>query len=130
MLLVFGFTGYRAMAQTERKAMRDSGTAGTAFNSVKTLKKAEKRKMLRELNLTKEQSSRLREIKQENRAEQQTVINDTALSEDQKREKLKHIKKAGAANLQSVLNAEQKAKMNAIRRERRSTDKQNKSSEE
>ena len=130
MFLVLGFTGYCTMAQVERKAIRDSAATANTFSSGKALKKAEKRKMLRELNLTKEQRGKLKEIKQGNQAEKQAVINDASLTADQKKDKLRNIKKAGAVNLQSVLDDEQKAKMKAMRKGKQSANKKNKAQEE
>lgn len=54
-------------------------------------------------------------MQQANKSKREKIMNDEALTEDQKHYKLKEIKKEGAYNLQGILNDEQKAKMKAIR---------------
>jgi Spy/CpxP family protein refolding chaperone len=123
MLAVFAFLYYAAPAQVQRK-IADSGKikeeqAKSEMNGQENVvPKSQKLKMVKELNLTKEQKGSLKELRQTNQAKRDLIESDTSLSENEKKEKLKAVKIAAAIDLQSILTADQKAKLRTMRNEK------------
>lgn len=76
----------------------------------------EKREMMKALNLTEDQKAKLKAMNEGNKEKKQAILNDSKLTEEQKKEQIKEIKKAQATNTQSVLSDEQKAKMKDLRK--------------
>lgn len=73
---------------------------------------------MKELNLTKEQKSKLKEIKQANKAKMEAVMNDTLLSEAEKKARLKSLHAQQLKNTLAILNDEQKARMKQMRQQK------------
>ena len=77
-----------------------------------------RKKMIRELNMTREQKIKLNELRQSNKAKQEAISNDDKLTPEQKETRLRALKREQAGNMQTILNDEQKAKMKAMWQER------------
>ena len=71
--------------------------------------------MFRELDLSKEQKVKLKEINQSMKASKEAIENDTALSETAKKEKLRSLRKEQAFKIQAILTEEQKIKFRELR---------------
>lgn len=102
-------TSNLASAQIERKpsaAQSDS----TVKPSGKMDDKASRKDRLKDLDLTKEQRSKLKEIRQTNQAAKTAIENDAALSDTEKKKQLRDLQKKQAQQIQSILTEEQKAK--------------------
>jgi Spy/CpxP family protein refolding chaperone len=90
MLAVFAFLYYAAPAQVQRKRA-DSGKIKTELSKSEMngqenfAPKSQKLKMVKELNLTKEQKGRLKELRQTNQAKRDLIESDTSLSENEKK---------------------------------------------
>ncbi|MDB5190748.1 MAG: hypothetical protein JWQ96_311 [Segetibacter sp.] len=67
--------------------------------------------MQKELNLSAQQSSRLKEINENHRQQMQELQSNTSLTDEQKKEKRRSIMEAHKQSIASVLTADQKAKM-------------------
>lgn len=80
--------------------------------------KMNRKKMMRELNLTKEQRSKLKEIRQSNMSKKDAISNDDKLTDEQKEVKLRELKRGQAQSTMTILNDEQKAKMKTMRGKR------------
>ena len=76
-----------------------------------------RKEMMQELNLSKEQKSKLKEIKLAHKAHMDEVQNDTKLSAEEKKVKLKALKMEQLKKTMAALNEDQKAKMKAMRRQ-------------
>ena len=74
-----------------------------------------KLKALKELNLTKEQKQQVKAVRQDSKAEQDAIINDTTLTEAQRKEKLKIVKGDAAKKLQGILTEEQRSKLRTMK---------------
>ncbi|MEP7145075.1 MAG: hypothetical protein ABI707_19470 [Ferruginibacter sp.] len=124
MLLTFIFILSGAFSQVQRKSLGINDTNNTVNDKrdgkQDIAKKTSARKVLKELNLTKEQKLKLKEMRQDNKSKRDEIVNDASQTEDQKHEKLKAIRKAAAYNLQRILSDEQKANLKEIRKGRRS----------
>lgn len=98
---------------------------------VNTRPDAGKRKdMMKELNLNKEQKSKLKEIKQAHKAQMNEVQNDAKLSAEEKKAKLKALRMEQLKKTMTVLNEEQKAKMKAMRKQNKKEGKEEELMEE
>ena len=78
-----------------------------------------KLKALKELNLTKEQKQQVKAVRQDSKAEQDAIINDTTLTEAQRKEKLKIVKGDAAKKLQDILTEEQRSKLRTMKQGKR-----------
>ncbi len=118
LLLFTCFTLAAVNAQTQRKkapvAATDSSTVTTPAKT-----RGEKRAMMKDLNLTREQKGRLKEMHRANKDKIANVENDDTLSETAKKEKLKVLKKEQLAATLSLLNDEQEAKLKAQQKTKR-----------
>jgi Flp pilus assembly protein TadG len=126
-LLFFVFSISLSFAQVQRtktasKQISDSSNTSEQLNN--TNKKGNKKQMIRELNLTKEQKGKLKEIKQANKAKVQQVQNDDKLTQEEKDVKLKTLHQEQAKNTLTVLNDEQKAKMKKMKATERKNKKE------
>lgn len=68
-------------------------------------------KMKDELNLTKEQSQKMKEIKEDTKAKMQALRDDKSLSDADRKQKSAAIMKESMEKRNAILNDEQKAKM-------------------
>jgi Spy/CpxP family protein refolding chaperone len=103
----------RQLAQI-KKVHKDHWKEGNLSNG-KMHKPAEK--LQEELNLTMEQQAKLKAIRIEYKTKVQSVYNDQALSETEKRGKLHELKKAQRQEQKTVLTKEQAEKLKALRHE-------------
>ena len=127
MLLALAFICTGINAQVQRKLADTNSTKNITVNedmdnSGKSGTRMDKLKLMKELNLTKEQKGKLKEMKQANQFKKEAILNDTGLTEIEKQEKLKQVKHSAAIDLQSVLTGEQKQKLQKMRRERANSD--------
>jgi len=74
--------------------------------------------MMRELNLTKEQREKIKEIRQANQAKKEAIENDTTLTAEQKETRLRELKREMGQSMLPILNDEQKAKFKEMRDKR------------
>ena len=119
LFLVSTLISLSSIAQVQR-----TGTPSRKTDSVTTAQGANnagsdmnKKKMMRELDLTKEQKIKLKEARESSKAKQEAISNDDKLTQEQKDAKLLELKRAQAQNMQGILNEEQRAKMKALRQE-------------
>lgn len=107
-----------ANAQVQRKktAVADSGAISTG-KMAKT--KGGHKEMMKELNLSKVQKVKLKGMRQDGKAKMDAVQNDPKLSAEEKKTKLKELKKEQLQNTLSVLNDEQKTKFKKIQKDKK-----------
>ena len=72
-------------------------------------------KMAKELNLTAEQQTQMEAIRKQTRESIKAVRNDASLTDDQKQEKTRDLRKAGLDQERAVLTPEQQAKAKELR---------------
>ena len=124
-LLLFAGSISLSFAQVQRTktASKQSSDSLSATIETKQTGKLKKRQMMRELDLTKEQTGKLKEIKQANKAKTEEVLNNDKLTQEEKDAKLKTLHQQQAKNTLTVLNDEQKAKIKKMRTEKRKNKK-------
>ena len=100
-------------AQVERKPIAikpDSTQATVSDNKADKLNRKER---LKELDLTKEQKSKMKEIMQAGKASKDAIQNNTQLSETEKKKQLRDLQKAQMQKIQAILTPEQIEKFKA-----------------
>ncbi len=103
--LIISFAGF-SQVKKDRSKMSDS-----TKQAIKEVMKTKKGKKMAELNLSREQKKQEKEIKQNDDAAKNAILNDAALSEEQKKEKLKELRKARQEKIKTMLTPEQKEKL-------------------
>ena len=116
LILVLLFSSIISFAQIERKTSRAKQTDSVGNTPVEnTMDKSSRKDMLKELNLTREQKIKLKEIRQTNMAKKEAIENSSQLSESEKKTQLRGLQKEQAQNIQAILTDEQKEKFRSIR---------------
>lgn len=77
-----------------------------------------RRKMINELNLTREQMQRLKTIREESKARQADIESNNRLSEDERRQQLRNLQQERLQKNSRVLSADQMEKMKHFRQSR------------
>ena len=80
-------------------------------------------KMMNDLNLTADQKSQMKEIQQSNKQQRDAIRNDTSLTPEQKKAKMKDLLKSQSDKVNSILTPEQQAKRKASIEKMRSNGK-------
>jgi periplasmic protein CpxP/Spy len=104
-----------AMAQAA-SSTPDNSSAQTTTTPQKTERGA---KFAKELNLTPEQQTELKQIRQSSREQFKAIKNDSSLTADQKKAKLKELRQSTNEQMMSKLNPDQQAKFKEMRKEHR-----------
>lgn len=79
--------------------------------------KRSRRDMMKELNLTRDQRQKLKESKSSNQSAKAAIENDNTLTADQKKVKLRELRKAQLEKLKTILSPEQIEKLRKMRQE-------------
>ena len=113
-----------ASAQIERKpvvaAKSDSAQTITTDNKVDKLSPVRigtggRKERMRELDLTREQKGKMKEIMQANKAAKDAIENNTQLSEADRKKQMRELQKSMAQKIQAILTPEQMEKFKASR---------------
>lgn len=100
-------------AQIEREPM--SGKKDTIYSTAsneKNNKKGRKERM-KELNLTKDQKDKMKEIMQAGKAAKDAIQNNAQLSDQDKKKQMRELQKEQALKVQAILTPEQREKFKA-----------------
>ena len=104
-----------ASAQIERKpVVAKADSAQTTGNDMKADKQSRKERM-RELDLTREQKIKMKEIMQTNKAAKEAIESNTQLSDQDKKKQLRELQKSQMQKIQAILTPEQVEKFKASR---------------
>ncbi len=124
LLLLFFVAAVAATAQVQRAVKpktvnSDSAATGTNNSMAPAKDDMQNRKaMIKELNLTREQKGKFREMQQNMKAKKEAIENDDKLSDTEKKEKLRTLRKEQMAATDSILNNEQREKMRQMRKDK------------
>jgi len=112
-VLSLSFAALTTSGQIERKpALIKTDSTQTTGNDRKVDKQSRKERF-KELDLTREQKSKLKEIMQANKAAKEAVENNAQLSDTDKKKQIKELQKEQAQKIQSILTPEQIEKFKA-----------------
>jgi Spy/CpxP family protein refolding chaperone len=114
-VLSLSFAALTTSAQIERKpVVVKADSTQTAGNDTKADKQSRKERF-RELDLTREQKGKLKEIMQANKAAKEAIENNTQLSDQDKKKQMRELQKAQVQKIQAILTPEQFEKFKASR---------------
>ncbi len=120
LFLTVSFVVLGATAQIQRKpvivAAIDSA-GSSVLSTPKPQEKTGKRKMIKELNLSKSQLQQLKEMKKNNQVKKDEIENNSKLSAEEKKQQLRNIKKEQLQKLRQILTPEQLQKLKEQRKE-------------
>ncbi len=115
-ILFFLFCSVISLAQIERRSSPAKQTDSVGNDAaVNKMDKSSRKDMLKELDLTREQKSKLKEIHLANKAKKETIENNGQLSETEKKSRLRDLQKEQAQSVQAILTDEQKDKFKSSR---------------
>jgi Spy/CpxP family protein refolding chaperone len=114
-VLSLTLTALNASAQIERKPVAikaDSTQTQTTANDTRDDKQSRKERF-KELDLTREQKGKMKEIMQSGKAEKEAIENNTGLSDQDKKKQMRELQKAQMLKVQAILTPEQLEKFKA-----------------
>jgi Spy/CpxP family protein refolding chaperone len=85
----------------------------------------QKGKMKDQLNLTADQKSQMKALHQDMKQQREGIMNDQSLTSDQKKEKMKELRKSQSEKMNTILTPDQQAKMKELRKQRMKNHKMN-----
>ena len=94
-------------AQIERKPAAIKTDSAQAVSSDNKVDKHSRKERFKELDLTKEQKIKMKEIMQVNKAAKDAVENNAQLSDQDKKKQLRELQKAQMQKIQAILTPEQ-----------------------
>jgi Spy/CpxP family protein refolding chaperone len=104
-----------ASGQIERKPVAvKTDSVQTTTNDNKVDKQSRKERF-KELDLTREQKGKMKEIMQANKAAKEAIENNTQLSDQEKKKQLRDLQKSQMQKIQAILTPEQIEKFKASR---------------
>ncbi|MBK8787638.1 MAG: hypothetical protein IPO01_06445 [Chitinophagaceae bacterium] len=106
-VLFLFLTALTATAQVERKPVVVKTDASQATANDPQVDKQSRKERFKELDLTREQKSKLKEIMQANKAAKEAIENNTQLSDQDKKKQLRELQKAQMQKIQAILTPEQ-----------------------
>lgn len=111
LFILFHCTSFGQIQKNVVKQKSDSVTS----NPIRAKENESRKEILKELDLTKEQKVKLKEVNQSMKASKEAIENNLELSDIQKQEKLKALKKEQMSKIQSILTEEQKIKFRQLK---------------
>ena len=76
-----------------------------------------------DLNLTPDQKTQIKELHQQDRQQMEAIKNDATLTPDQKKEKMRDLRKSQSEKMNSILTPDQQAKRKAFMEQRKANGK-------
>jgi Spy/CpxP family protein refolding chaperone len=114
-LLSILLTGATASAQIERQPVVVKADSAQAANPNNKADKMSRKDRFKDLDLTREQRAKLKEINQSGKAAREAIENNTGLSEEEKKKQLRNHQREQMQKIQAILTPEQREKFKASR---------------
>ena len=118
LILVLLFSSIISLAQVERVPAKQADSVINK-SAVNTKDKPGKKDLVKELDLSREQKIKIKEIRQSGKAKKDAIENNDQLSTSEKKTQLREQQKEQAKNIQAILTEEQKEKFKTKRQEAR-----------
>lgn len=106
-----------ASAQIERKTVAVKADSTQTTISETKVDKQSRKERFKELDLTREQKGKMKEIMQANKAAKEAIENNTQLSDLEKKKQMRALQKEQALKVQAILTPEQREKFKASRQD-------------
>lgn len=100
------------------KRMKGDSSMSKRGKEMKSRGSKDGQNLQKDLNLTSEQQAKMNEIRTGFKTKAETLRNDQALTQDQKKERLQELRKEQQEQMKTVLTKEQQEKMQSLRKER------------
>lgn len=113
------FFAASSSAQTQRNVPRSQRVQSDSGRH------ANREKMMNELNLSVDQKAQIKSLQQENRQQRDAIKNDTSLTPDQKKQKMKELHQSQSDKMNSILTPDQQAKRKTLMAERKQNHQMN-----
>ena len=78
-----------------------------------------------QLNLNADQKTQMKALHQDMKQQRDAIMNDQTLTADQKKQKMKELRKAQSEKMNSILTPDQQAKMKELRKQKMKNHKMN-----
>lgn len=78
-----------------------------------------------QLNLNADQKTQMKALHQDMKQQRDSIMNDQTLTADQKKQKMKELRKAQSEKMNSILTPDQQAKMKELRKQKMKNHKMN-----
>lgn len=114
-------------AQIKRTPVKSAAKTDSAAASqpVQNTEQRQNRKAaLKELNLTKEQKIKMKELRDDMKAKEDSINSDSKLTDDEKKVKLHQLRKQKLQTIEGMLTDEQKAKFRELRNKKQQEEMQ------
>ncbi len=111
MLLVLGSLSSTAQVERKTQSVKPDSTNATTVKN-KNDKQSQKDR-LKDLDLTREQKAKVKEIRQAGKAAKDAIENNADLAEADKKKQLRNLQREQAQKIQAILTEEQKVKFKA-----------------
>jgi len=120
-MMALVFLAACSFAQVQRNMTSSLAKTDSADGGIEKRKAAgmDKKQMLKELDLSREQKIKLKELRQSMKEKKEAIENNDKLSDPEKQTKLKELRQEQAKNTMSILTPEQKVKMLKLRKEKK-----------
>ncbi len=101
-----------SFAQVERKTVvKDQADSVSTASFKEQAGKNDRKQMIKDLHLTREQQAKMKEIHQSGRSKKEALLNDNKLTNDERQVKLRALQKEQFDSTMRILNDEQQQKM-------------------
>lgn len=101
-----------SFAQVERKTvLKDQADSVSTASFKEQAGKNDRKQMIKDLHLTREQQAKMKEIHQSGRSKKEALLNDNKLTNDERQVKLRALQKEQFDSTMRILNDEQQQKM-------------------
>lgn len=100
-------------AQIERKPVVVKTDSAQTTTNITQVDKQSRKERFKELDLTREQKGKMKEIMQANKAAKEAIENNAQLSDQEKKKQMRELQKAQMQKTQAILTAEQIEKFKA-----------------
>jgi periplasmic protein CpxP/Spy len=111
--LILSFITVSASAQIERKSVAVKTDSAQTTATDNKVDKQSRKERFKELDLTREQKGKMKEIMQANKAAKEAIENNTQLSDQDKKKQMRELQKAQMLKVQAILTPEQREKFKA-----------------
>ena len=113
-LLIVLITFIAFVSNSNGQVKREASPSQSAQSNAS--QKANRKQMMKELDLTKEQRGQMKEFHKSMKQKKEAINNDPSLTEAQKQEKMKDLHKEQKEKMNTILTPEQKEKLKGERK--------------
>jgi Spy/CpxP family protein refolding chaperone len=122
-LILVAIAGFFLAANTNAQVKRNA--PHTKHMQSDSSRHFERGEMMTQLNLNADQKSQMKALHQDMKQQRDGIMNDQTLTADQKKQKMKELRKTQSEKMNTILTPDQQAKMKELRKEKMKNRKMN-----